>query len=429
MDVARTQPARTVDSKTRRGAAARWWVMFLPLVCVAVAGGLGAYARQPAIQTPAKPPAAKPNPILPAGGAGLRELNNPNWSTDPSDPFPMPPEFANLELMKQTQSEAYAKSAGCMACHKGVGDPHGKETLRIGCTDCHGGDASATDKNRAHVLPKNPQFWLTSGNPVRSYTLLNNESPAFIRFVNPGDFRVAHVSCGTSGCHPKEVQVNRKQIMSTGCMLWGAAAYNNGTLPVKQAVVGEAYGTLGAPLRLKTYPPPTDAEKARGVIAQLDPLPRYEAFQPGNIFRIFEPGGRFFPEIGIPERLEEPGRPRTRLSLRGLGTQNRTDPVLVSANKTRLFDPTLNFLGTNDQPGDFRSSGCTACHVVYANDRSPIHSGPYAKFGNMGYSHSSDPTIPKKESGHPIEHKFTNSIPTSQCMVCHVHPGTTVMNS
>ncbi len=27
--------------------------------------------------------------------------------------------------------------------------------------------------------------------------------------------------------------------------------------------------------------------------------------------------------------------------------------------------------GTNDQPGDYRASGCTACHVVYANDRRP----------------------------------------------------------
>jgi hypothetical protein len=62
-----------------------------------------------------------------------------------------------------------------------------------------------------------------------------------------------------------------------------------------------------------------------------------------------------------PERMEEPGKPRTRLSIRGPGTQNRTDPVLVSATKTRLFDPTLNFLGTNDNPGDYRSSGCSAC--------------------------------------------------------------------
>ena len=106
------------------------------------------------------------------------------------------------------------------------------------------------------------------------------------------------------------------------------------------------------------------------------------------MLRIFERGGRFRPEIGIPERLEEPGRPRTRLSIRGLGTENRTDPVFIGLQKTRLFDPTLNFLGTNDHPGDYRSSGCTACHVVYANDRSPVHSGPYAKYGNRGTSRS-----------------------------------------
>ncbi len=99
--------------------------------------------------------------------------------------------------------------------------------------------------------------------------------------------------------------------------------------------------------------------------------------------------------------------------------------------KTRLLDPTLNFLGTNDHPGDYRSSGCTACHVIYANDRSPVHSGPYAQFGNRGTSFSADPTIPKDEPGHPIEHRFApgNSIPTSQCIVCHIHPGTNVMNS
>jgi hypothetical protein len=418
-----TTPTTVPLARPRRGAGLRAVAMFLPLACVVAAGGVGAYAHQPA-----RPPAA-PNPLVPAGGYGIRDVRNPEWSTDPADPFPMPPELANVELMKQTAADAYAKSAGCMGCHQNVGDPHGKDTLRIGCTDCHGGDASAADKNKAHVLPRSPQFWLTAANPVRSYALLNNESPAFVRFVNPGDLRIAHMSCGTAGCHPKEVQTNRKQIMATGCMLWGAAAYNNGTLPVKAAVVGEAYGMNGASLRLKTYPPPTDEEKKRGVIAQLDPLPRFEMSQPGNVFRIFEPGGRFLPEIGIPERSEEPGRPRTRLSLRGLGTSNRTDPVLVSANKTRLFDPTLNFMGTNDNPGDYRNSGCTACHVIYANDRSPVHSAQYAKYGNRGYSANPDPTIPQTESGHPIDHKFTTSIPTSQCMICHVHPGTNVMNS
>ncbi len=422
----------------RRGTLARVCVTFLPLVVLVVTGGLIASARQPAQPVPVipdpnvKPASVQQNPrerLLPQGD-GLRDLKNPNWSTDPNDPYPMPPELANVELMKQTAAEAYAKSASCLGCHKGVGDPHGKDTLRIGCTDCHGGDASATEKDKSHVLPKNPQLWLTSANPVRSYALLNLESPQFIRFVNPGDLRIAHISCGTAGCHPKEVQTNRKQIMTTGCMLIGAAAYNNGTLPIKLPVVGEAYSMNGAPVRLKTHPAPTLEETlTKGVLFQLDPVPRFEMFQPGNIFRIFEPGGRFVTEVGIPEKFEEPGRPRTKLSIRGLGTQNRTDPVLVSANKTRLFDPTLNFMGTNDNPGDYRNSGCTACHVIYANDRSPVHSGPYAKYGHRGLTVNPDPTIPKNEPGHPIEHKFTNAIPTSQCMVCHIHPGTTVMNS
>jgi hypothetical protein len=369
--------------------------------------------------------AAQPNPW------GLQDQRDPAYSTDPSDPFPMPPDMVGVNLMAQTSEAQAAKSNGCIVCHQNVGDPHGKKTLRIGCTDCHGGDASVTDRHQAHVAPRYPEFWRSSANPVRSFALLNHESPEFIRFVNPGDLRIAHISCGTAGCHPKEVQTNRKQIMTTGCMLWGAALYNNGSVPFKKARFGEAYGMNGAGLRMVSVPPPTEFEikNNKGVLPFLDPLPRYEVSQPGNILRIFERGGRFRPEVGIPERTEEPGRPRTRLSDRGIGTQNRTDPVFVSLNKTRLFDPTLNFLGTNDHPGDYRSSGCSACHVVYANDRSPIHSGPFAPAGNRGLTQNPDPTIPKDEPGHPIDHKFTNSIPTSQCIVCHIHPGTTVMNS
>jgi hypothetical protein len=363
-------------------------------------------------------------------GAGLQDLNNPRYTDDPNDPFPMPTELLGVKLMEQTQEHKDAKSVGCLACHVGSRDPHYKDTIKLGCTDCHGGDASAGTKEQAHVRPRYPQFWGTSANPARTYALLNHESPEFVRFVNPGDFRVAHIGCGTAGCHPKEVQTNRKQLMSTGCMLWGAALYNNGAVPFKKAQFGEAYSMNGSPVRMVSVPQPTEEEMdKKGVVKFLDPLPRFEMSQPGNILRIFEPGGRFNIEVGNPELKEEPGRPRARLSVRGIGTQNRTDPVFVSLNKTRLFDPTLNFLGTNDHPGDYRSSGCTACHVVYANDRSPIHSGPYHVYGNRGTSHSVDPTIPKDEPGHPIEHRFVNSVPTSQCMVCHVHPGTTVMNS
>ncbi len=346
----------------------------------------------------------------------------------PYHPFPEDPALLGVDLTRQSRQQAAAKSHGCVQCHQHATDMHNKPTVHLGCTDCHGGNPNGATIQSAHVPAAFPEAWHSSANPVRSYTLLNHESPAFVRFVNPGDLRVAHLSCGK--CHPQETLAVKKSMMTHGCMLWGAALYNNGAFPKKWPRFGESYSMHGAPQRLQTVPPPTYEEtQNHGVLPYLDPLPRFEISQPGNVLRIFESGGRFRPEIGIPERLEEPGRPRERVSDRGLGTQNRTDPVFIGLQKTRLLDPTLNFLGTNDHPGDYRSSGCTACHVVYANDRSPVHSGPYARFGNRGLSHSSDPTISHHESGHPIEHKFTLSIPTSQCIVCHVHPGTNVMNS
>jgi hypothetical protein len=372
-------------------------------------------------------------PLFLALASALAHLPQPAAEAQqpaPPSPFPMPEELRHVNLLRQTAEQALQRSAGCLTCHKGAHDPHEKDTLHLGCCDCHGGNPHATLKEQAHVAPRYPGVWKTSANPVRSYTLLNHESPEFVRFVNPGDLRVAHIGCGTANCHPREVFQNRMSMMAHGCMLWGAALYNNGSFPLKAARFGELYSMHGTPLRLQTYPPPTEEEmRTKGVLPYLDPLPRFEMTQPGNVLRIFERGGRFRPEVGIPEREEESGKPRTRLSTRGLGTENRTDPVFVGLLRTRLLDPTLNFLGTNDHPGDFRSSGCTACHVIYANDRSPVHSGPYAKYGHLGLSKNPDPTIPRDEPGHPIAHRFTRAIPSSQCIVCHVHPGTNVMNS
>src|SRR5262249_41690493 len=151
-----------------------------------------------------------------------------------------------------------------------------------------------TIKDKAHVAPRFPNAWVSSANPIRSYTLLNHETPEFIRFVNPGDFRVAHISCGTLNCHPKEVLQNRKSMMTHGCMLWDAALYNTGAVPFKWARYGEAYSMHGVPLRLQSVPPPTEDEMfKKGVVSYLDPLPRFEITQPGNILRIFERGGKF----------------------------------------------------------------------------------------------------------------------------------------
>ncbi len=346
----------------------------------------------------------------------------------------------------QSQDEADRKSTGCVACHGQTDSPsmHPTGTVRLGCIDCHGGDPgiqppSGTKsgdaqydqaKKQAHPKPRNASMWKSSANPVRPFANWLKESKEYIQFVNPGDLRVAEETCGTSGCHAREVRAVQTSMMTHGAMLWEAALYNNGAFVYKDARFGESYSPEGLPQRINTFPPPSQEQtRANGILPHLEPLARWEVSEPGNVLRVFERGGGERSEVGNPNPEEDPGRPDVKLSDRGFGTELRTDPVFLGLQKTRLLDPILSLPGTNDHPGDYRQSGCTACHVIYANDRSPIHSGPYAAFGNQAHSFQMDPTIPRNESGHPIKHEFTRSIPTSQCIVCHIHPGTNMVAS
>ncbi len=393
-------------------------------------------------------------------------------------------------------------STSCLSCHGEIESAHpsvtnvlkegGGDERGVTCVGCHGGTGEwkmgrdgkpLLDQNLYHVMPRFPDLWkksaqyrkatgdpqrpyaYPSGNPERTYALLNREKADFIRFVNPGDLRVAQRSCGTIGtgasCHGDIVHQVRKCMMTHGGFLYGAALYNNGVLPNKDALVGESYSPVryGADGKTKdqyghslpeailgitegmdgqiSSRPPKPEEAARGVLPFLVPLPRWEISQVGNIFRQFERGGLKKPpqsEVGNPNREEDPGKPDEKLSSRGHGTVLRTDPQVLGAQKTRLLDPLLSLLGTNDHPGDYRSSGCSGCHYTYANDRDPTHSGPYAKYGHLGHSFSKDKALATAqktgERGHPITHGMVwKEMPTSQCIVCHIHPGTNMVST
>jgi len=355
----------------------------------------------------------------------------------------------------QSLEEAKDKSAGCMSCHTDTDSlsMHASPGVILGCTDCHGGNADVfahegaehSDYDHAmeeaHVLPSYPEDWNFphSRNPEVSYALLNKEAKEFVRFVNPSDLRVAKEACGA--CHLEIVQAAKRSIMATGAMLFGAATYANNVLPFKNYILGEAYTPDGEPSAIKG-PPLKDAAKAQkeyGVLPMLSPIPSWETVPPGDVFRVFERGGRnisnLFPETGLPnalgllQRIEEPGRPDFRQSNRGPGTGQRISVPVLNVHKTRLNDPLMWFLGTNDNPGDFRTSGCGSCHVVYANDRDPRHSGPYGAAGHTGMTQTVDPTIPKDEEGHPIKHVFSRAIPTAQCISCHMHQPNMFVNS
>jgi len=368
------------------------------------------------------------------------QQNQPAQKTAAATITPTPHRTATAR--NESPEQAAAASAGCITCHMGIEHPnmHTEDTVVLGCADCHGGNASIqiagtkdsadynVAKKKAHILSRFASDAARGGHPVRAYTRWLQESYDYIRFANPGDLRVANETCG--GCHAEETRNVKTSMMTHGAMLWGAALYNNGAFPLKNPHFGEAYDADGKPERLRTFPPPTAEEtRTKGVLPYLDPLQRWEYSQPGNILRAFERGGEKRAEIGNPDREELPGKPDTKLSDRGLGTATRTDPVFLGLQKTRLLDPMLSLPGTNDQAGDYRGSGCTGCHVLYANDRDPQHSAALAQFGNAGHSISADAAINKSESGHPLQHGFTKMIPSSQCMTCHIHPGTNMVTT
>src|SRR3546814_11739268 len=103
-----------------------------------------------------------------------------------------------------------------------------------------------------------------------------------------------------------------------------------------------------------------------------------------------------FPYTTLFRSLEEPGRPDLKQSNRGPGTGLRIGIAILNLHKTRLNDPYMWFMGTNDQPGDYRQSGCAGCHVVYANAREPRHSLTYARYGRAGPTATVDPAIAGK---------------------------------
>ncbi len=145
-----------------------------------------------------------------------------------------------------------------------------RECGRATRRDGEGRGLSRGDR-QAHVLPRFPKAWNfpSSANPERSYTLLNREAPEFVRFVNPGDYRVAREACGA--CHLAIIQATERSLMATSAMLWGGASYNNGILPYKRYLLGEAYTAKGEPATMVNPVPPTPFMTEKGILAQAVP--------------------------------------------------------------------------------------------------------------------------------------------------------------
>ena len=277
---------------------------------------------------------------------------------------------AVAELPEPDTIDLPAGEAGCVGCHRPLsptGERHGLETAHpwfaLSCTDCHGGDAAATTRSSAHVgLPfgAEPEF-------IRDWPsdALDGLSPQYLQFVNPSDLRVADRGCGSqspanvgSGCHQSIVASVRKSVMSTY-----AGHY---TLPRYLA----------------------GAQGRESFLAAIDIVD--EDFDPAT----------------APE-----GAVASFSALRGpdVGVDRSTGGACMDIYLPKSC-PTchLHDFGPNNANGNFRSSGCAACHMVYDEN---------------GLSRSADPVVSKDFPPHPRTHQLTSAIPTEQCAHCHFQGG------
>jgi len=202
----------------------------------------------------------------------------------------------------------------------------------------------------------------TGCQPDELDAMVEQDNGELLQWINPGDLRVADRSCGdgAGSCHQATVDSARRSVMQTFTGHYNLPRFLAG-MQERPAVVGASdvsdphfSDISGHPLAVESI------EALRG------------------------------PEEGWPDDSPEQ-------------VMDEYLPRHCPACHTSGF-------GQNNSNRNYRSSGCTACHMVYDDN---------------GQSRSNDRTLRKALkkgdaiTGHPISHILTTRIPTRQCEHCH----------
>jgi hypothetical protein len=263
----------------------------------------------------------------------------------------------------------------CLSCHQGIEPIHPEEAIAADdCVSCHGGDPAATTVEGAHVaVPAN--FWEIRGDGLPSAQhgfikdfapeQLDALDPDYLRFVNPGDIRVAGDTCGPCHSTPVDLVNNvRRSIMTTNAGHYMPTRFTAG-LQDRDAIYG-------------SYPVSD---------------PHWEG-QEGTVPELIS--FDLADEVDLQAALDAGDQP--------LLTQYALDHYLAKSCNT------CHAAGypRNNAPHLYRSTGCTSCHMIYNKD------GVYT---------GDDPAISNSVPVYPDKHVITKAIPTSQCTTCHYQGG------
>ena len=298
---------------------------------------------------------------------------------------------------------AGAQAQSCMTCHNaslnndysgpGLENPHpfpGADNLL--CTTCHGGNPGGSDKLASHVPPP-PQIGdsdnlennrtayfnrltLTGIDKFPDYTINGQTYSAldYLQFVNPGDLRVVTRSRSCGACHASHADIVADSLLATEAGVLSGATYAAG-IPNQVPESVNLHEDTAADLAFREVSNAASNPAVVGAVRRLFEFPVISAFDDDDA-----------------DALHENNDYDAALLAGDLDINNRVlpDSHLASLYREQVAftcgDCHLGSAGANNRAGDFRSSGCTACHM------------PYSLGGRSG---SSDPNVNKTEPADP----------------------------
>jgi len=318
-------------------------------------------------------------------------------------------------------SEEAASSQGqsCMICHNGstggtysgpgIENPHpfpGADMLA--CTTCHGGNPSGGSKLASHV-PAPPEIgarssWTDNGrNWFNRLTLAGIDKFAdyqdndgdgvgdprggagsqafgqtytsldYLQFVNPGDLRVVSKGRSCGQCHANHASMVSRSVLATQTGFFGGSMYFIGAENAIQAQQ-DLYDDTASDYAFRAVNDPNyayDPQNKVGAVQNLLQVPVMSVFGRSGGMNIYR--NPAYDSLTLGADLLPDNR---------VVTGSRLQHLFMEQVAFTCGDCHLGSAGANNRFGDFRSSGCTACHMRYSLD---------------GQSRSSDPNVNKLE--------------------------------
>ncbi len=292
--------------------------------------------------------------------------------------------------------------SSCMKCHNGspehdyagpgIENPHPfGDAAQLDCVVCHGGNGEGEDRLASHIPPppeigdrefqeNNREAWfnrltLTGIDTYEDYTVdgVSYTALDYLQFINPGDLRVVSEGKSCGQCHGGHAECVETSLLATEAgMLSGAlfAAGIDNKVPASQGVYGDTAADVG-------FREVTD-EDYDALSAVFGAVPNLEQFP------VYSVRGDDSPEAihNNPDYLVANGVANGRSADGRLVTGSPLANLYHEQVAFTCGDCHLGSAGANNRYGDYRSSGCTSCHMPYSLD---------------GRSRSLDPTQNKLE--------------------------------